>query len=409
MAIALFFQVFVFTLPLVFFPKSSELFEFNKLIILYVFTVLIIATWVIKMVIAKKIIFQKTLLDWPLILFLGSQFLATILSIDFRTSLLGYYGRWNGSLLTTICYALLYWAFVSNITKKQTLSTIYCLLVSGSLVAIWGILEHFNISFSCLLMRGTITNSCWTQDVATRIFATFGQPNWLAAFVTALLPLTWHKTVKSKKRARIFYFVIANLFFACLLFTKSRSGLIAFGITSLIFWAFNLKNNTKLFLILSASYLILFILFNPWKVTSQPIPSGDNITESGDIRKIVWKGALEVFKHHPIFGTGVETFAYSYYEFRPVEHNLVSEWDFLFNKAHNEYLNFAATTGIIGLGSYLSVIFFAILQIIKKSNLAILCGFIAILITNFFGFSVITISLLFFLFPALATKLHETH
>ena len=34
-------------------------------------------------------------------------------------------------------------------------------------------------------------------------------------------------------------------------------------------------------------------------------------------------------------------------------HNLTSEWDFLYNKAHNEYLNYLATTGLFGLGSYL--------------------------------------------------------
>jgi putative inorganic carbon (hco3(-)) transporter len=60
------------------------------------------------------------------------------------------------------------------------------------------------------------------------------------------------------------------------------------------------------------------------------------------------KGAWELTKKYPLFGSGVETFAYSYYNVRPVEHNLVTEWDFLYNKAHNEFLNYAATTGFVG-------------------------------------------------------------
>jgi O-antigen ligase len=59
---------------------------------------------------------------------------------------------------------------------------------------------------------------------------------------------------------------------------------------------------------------------------------------------------------NPLFGTGVETFAFAYYTYRPAQHNMTSEWDYLYNKAHNEYLNYLATIGILGLGSYLLMI-----------------------------------------------------
>jgi hypothetical protein len=145
-----------------------------------------------------------------------------------------------------------------------------------------------------------------------------------------------------------------------------------------------------------------------------PIPVGG--TESGEIRKIVWKGATEVWKHYPIFGTGVETFAYSYYWHRPREHNDVSEWDFLYNKAHNEYLNFAATTGTVGLLAYLGIIgtfliwsgkFLMSEQYVTSGLLsaALIAGYASILVSNFFGFSVVPVALFFFLFPAMAVVL----
>ena len=80
------------------------------------------------------------------------------------------------------------------------------------------------------------------------------------------------------------------------------------------------------------------------QVTSSLTQLENGGTESGQIRLIVWQGALEIFKHYPIFGSGVETFAYSYFQYKPISHNLVSEWDFLYNKAHNEFLNYLATT-----------------------------------------------------------------
>ena len=107
----------------------------------------------------------------------------------------------------------------------------------------------------------------------------------------------------------------------------------------------------------------------------------------------------------------METFAYSYYQFRPVEHNRVSEWNYLYNKAHNEYLNYLATTGILGLGSYLLLIISTLYIFIRNSskikdlkllNIGLLSGYIAIIVANFFGFSVVAVALLFFLFPAIS-------
>lgn len=156
-----------------------------------------------------------------------------------------------------------------------------------------------------------------------------------------------------------------------------------------------------------------------------PTTNSLNITGSFDIRRIVWEGAWKLALKYPLFGTGVETFAYSYYLVRPVAHNLTSEWDYVYNKAHNEYFNYLATTGFIGLGSYLGLIFIFHFSIfnqflkfkfsnnekslkndkfeMKNKSLLIFCLFISyitILITNFFGFSTTTIQLFFFLTPA---------
>jgi len=139
------------------------------------------------------------------------------------------------------------------------------------------------------------------------------------------------------------------------------------------------------------------------------IPNDSSVTESFDIRKIVWYGAIQLGFKYPLFGSGVETFAYAYNFVRPAAHNLTSEWDFIYNKAHNEYLNFLATTGFIGLISYLLLIigylFFVFRAIKKQQNLLIIfltIGWITILITNFFGFSTTTVNIYFYLIPAVA-------
>lgn len=378
------------------------------------------------MVKAKKIILRRTILDIPLLIFLGSQIISTIISIDQRTSIFGYYSRFNGGLMSTIAFIILYYALASNMDKEKVTKLIKITLISGSIVAVWGILEHFGVSPSCVLVAGKFDDACWVQDVRTRVFATLGQPNWLAAFLIPLVPLTYDFLLKAKdKKKQIIWAALSIIFFLCILFTKSRSGLLGLAAADAIFWigtlAVNFKKKTfkKILTIFIAIHLIfatgaIFFgtevtpsvgeLLNKKQVTKS-VDTSEGGTESGSIRQIVWKGAVNIWKAYPVFGTGVETFGYSYWQFRPVEHNFTSEWNYLYNKAHNEYLNFAANTGTIGLVAYLIVVV-TIIYILRK-NYALLGGFISILITNFFGFSVVVISLLTFTFPALALALES--
>ncbi|QQG41510.1 MAG: O-antigen ligase family protein [Candidatus Woesebacteria bacterium] len=459
--IFVFFAILFFFVPLVLWPYTSEVFEFNKIVLVYGLTVLITGTWVIRMILERKIIFRRTILDIPLLVFFASQLISTLLSIDPSTSWFGYYSRFNGGLLSTISYTLLYWTFVSNLDRKHTLRILYTVLCSAAIVSIYGVLEHWGID-----------KALWVQDVKSRVFSTLGQPNWLAAYVVALLPITWALALeksqisnpKSQTNSKfLIYFSLSVLFFWTLIFTKSRSGLLGLGVAFIIFWAgyfwinrLKIKNIMFPFAIITSSLLIICLIsgtqFTPsisdlLNKSRMALPSkalaseGPALevggTESGTIRKIVWTGAVEVWKHYPIFGTGVETFAFSYYQYRPVEHNLVSEWDFIYNKAHNEYLNIAANSGSFGLLSYLILIGFSIYQTsqVKNQNLevkntsknskiesqnfsllncnfdfcllnfALLAGYASLLITNFFGFSVVPTQLQLFLFPAIAVIL----
>ena len=154
--------------------------------------------------------------------------------------------------------------------------------------------------------------------------------------------------------------------------------------------------------------LIYLVFQSPF--TGKGLPTSQTVgpalevggTESGTIRKYVWLGAINVFRSYPILGSGPETFAFTFPMYKPVEHNLTSEWDFIYNKAHNEYLNTLANIGILGYLSYVAIIVFAVYILLKSKRFELLAGYVGILVTNFFGFSTVPISLLFFLFPAIA-------
>jgi len=406
----------------------------------YLLTTLIALIWIIKMLQTKKLLIKKTPLDIPILVFLSSMVLSTFFSIDRHISIFGYYSRSNGGLLSIISYLILYYALVSNFNQNQTIKLIKAMLLGGLVVALWAIPEHFGASVSCWLLTGQLDTNCWVQDVQSRVFATLGQPNWLAAYLGFLIfPIIYFiQNAKSKK------FLILNsslliLYYLAFTFTYSRGatlGLIGGAITLLIFIVLKYRKKAFEILLPSAYFLVpiliitlvfgsaltSFKLLNKFSppprsaviTTSTQLESGG--TESGQIRLIVWAGALQIFKHYPIFGSGVETFAYSYYMFRPIEHNLVSEWDFLYNKAHNEYLNYLSTTGLLGLGSYLLLISVFIGWTVRKIMhlpatryqllaTSLLAGYTSNLIQQFFGFSVVITNLFFYLFPALIITL----
>ncbi|MDA1079541.1 MAG: O-antigen ligase family protein [bacterium] len=435
---------------------TKELFEFDKMLVVYALTTVITGAWLSRMVIQRRFIWQPSMLDIPLLLFLISQLLSTIFSIHPRTSLLGYYSRYHGGLLSTISYLLLYWSFVTHV-RKQDIPTYFLLsLVGGLLVSIYAIPEHFGHSASCLLVPSarTFDVSCWKQDVQSRVFATFGQPNWLAAYAITLIPIGGFLAAFSKLRTtRVFATIVTVALFVTLLFTQSRSGLLGLGVAAGVGLSLVLlrlahstqsikKLDTKLAkrillvaLPLGVALLIFGSVYTPSlrqlleRNSSTVIESESEVvanrldlggSSSAEIRRIVWKGALAVWQRYPVLGSGVETFAYSYYLDRPIEHNLVSEWNFLYNKAHNEFLNLLATTGIVGLVSYLSILLvvgFLGVQTVANAKattadtakqILLLCGIIGLSVSNFFGFSTVTVSVLLFFYLACLAILQRT-
>src|SRR3989344_2401572 len=145
------FYLLFFLTPLFWIPLNFELFEYNKMILTYGITVLITGSWILKMIQEKAFVLKRTPLDIPLLLFLGANILSTVFSIDQHTSIWGYYSRSNGGLLSIISYLLLYWAFVSSMDKEKVLTTLKFGLISGFIISIWAIMEHFGVSPSCII------------------------------------------------------------------------------------------------------------------------------------------------------------------------------------------------------------------------------------------------------------------
>ena len=257
-----------FSSPLSSGPKTSEVFEFNKMLAVYVITILISAAWLVKWLGAKKITIRRTPLDLPIAIFLASQILSTIFSIDTHTSLWGYYSRFHGGLISTVAYLVLYYALVTNLARDRVSFLIYAIMSSAALVALYGVLERFGID-----------KHLWVQDVQSRVFSTIGQPNWLSAYLVALLPPAYlSRCLGQGQQLPSALGPFGLTFFITIIFTKSQSSLAATGLTlaSVAIYFAGRKFRPVYFviiplvLILAISQWGFVVKINPFSVSNLP-------------------------------------------------------------------------------------------------------------------------------------------
>ena len=408
--------VFV-AVPLLLIPITTELFEFNKMYLVHFAAWIIFICEVIKLFSSNKPTIHLPPLYKAGLIFLGVLTLATVFSIDQHVSWFGYYNRWNGGLWSWVSYAIIFFS-ITQLTRTKLLWLVKASLLSSAVVAAWGLLEHFGVDANY-----------WVQDVRSRVFSTLGQPNWLAAYLAMIFPWILYYYLHAQARwEKIGLYVLAILNFTVFIFTYSRGGNFGLAAAVVIFAILLgdklIRTNWKRLAVLTVSCAAVTILFatpltqilfgsTPHREIGT-LEAGD---ETGNIRLIVWDGALQVFYHHPVLGTGVETFGESFYQFRPLQMNYNAEWNFLFNKAHNEYLNFLATTGALGLLSYLLLLgsFYwrslkAVLtnhsdKLIFTAAIASTTGY---LVQNIFSFTVVPLAILLILNLSLLSLLKPT-
>jgi putative inorganic carbon (hco3(-)) transporter len=108
-----------FLTPFLFTFFNSELFEIPKMYFVYLITATITFLHLINWIKGKTPLFKKNFLNIFFLVFLISQIICTLSSIDVHTSFFGYYSRLNGGLLSIISYFLLYIFLLPYLDEKH--------------------------------------------------------------------------------------------------------------------------------------------------------------------------------------------------------------------------------------------------------------------------------------------------
>ncbi len=251
-------------------------------------------------------------------------------------------------LVRWVFYALLYFVVLDISSSRKKIEK--GMVAGGALLVIGGFIQYFLYpDLRNLYYAG------WDEHLY-RMFSTFLDPNFAGIFFVLYLLFTMDKLLI---KPTLFLKLFSLLTTAAIIFTFSRSAYIslAIGLTTLLF----LKGRKSIATTLAVIFILAVI------VVMQFIPKteGTNLLRiaSGEARLDSMRNAITIFKDHPIFGVGFNSYRYAQrnYGFLNEEKKIVHSGA----GTDNSFLFILATSGIIGFIAFLYLLFNILL--IKES------------------------------------------
>jgi len=339
-------------------------FRINQEASLKLLTFLLLTIWLIKMVNTGKIIFRRTGLDLPLILYV----LVLLVSISFSKSKMVSFQEW----LLFFSYIILFYSVSIHIENQKDFNGFINLFFMISfLVSAYALLQYYGFD-------------PYLSDLG-KISSTIGQKNWISNYLAMIFPILFsYFLIEKKTIKKILFFFFLSVFYVTLIICQSNGILISIFLTLLLAILIIVKFRILTIFIENKRWLILlFLVFfliaalystkNPLNKSTLTLPqvavsTFDRQNYNLNTRLLHWRANLEMIKDQPIFGLGIGTFKMNYLEYQArvldKNHHYI-KYSGKASEAHNEYLQMWAEVGVIGLGVFLAIIFILYFQFWK--------------------------------------------
>lgn len=347
-------------------------------------TILIVVTSVTFIVLLGSAILEKSFKINKYIIILGI-YLALIVLSALKTEYpinawFGINGRYEGAI-TLACYFIIFYLFYKGFKYNKI---IFCFVTIALLIV------------SCFGIVQALLNTGKYQYMAS---SNFTNPNMFSSLLALFMPIYLVKYFSDKDH----YIYICGIIFAAIVCTKTFGGyftfIIYFTILSIYFICIS-KNRKKIVnkvLKILFVILVIFIFLNLCNdfvyldeiginlSNSKLIINGKNIenTDSsatidtellakeedvepfGNYRLFIWKLCFDVISKYPMFGVGPDSLGdYVIYNHLNKEDYILE--NVVVDKAHNEYLHVAVTTGIPSALVYICFLFMIVISLILK-------------------------------------------
>ncbi|HQO72187.1 MAG TPA: O-antigen ligase family protein [Sedimentibacter sp.] len=326
-------------------------------------------------------------------------------------AIIGVPGRWEG-LVTITLYMFLFITARLYLVPDEGLFKI--ILVTAIIVSIYGILQTMNFDpFPRDVLR---------ENWSKRAFSTMGNPNFLGSYIVLIIPTSIYFYIIKKNITGLTAYAIL---FYCLLSTGTRgawlgtiASIMAFAAIHYMYFRYSKGEFTRYIILLVITILLLALYnFNTEgafidrflsiaRDANEFLTKGDRADYSGANRGFIWKRVAELIKKRPLAGYGIENLGEAFKKY--YTQDMIELWNEVryLDKAHNEYLHIAVTSGIPSLLVYLTFISQIILKGLFrlkncKTALLILSSVIGYMTAAFFNISVVSVAYVYWIFLGL--------
>ena len=301
------------------------------------------AFFIIKKLITKKPFSTDRMAIFFFLLFLGVSVISFRNSVSLSTSFQG--------IIKLLKYILIFLVCSEEVRDKQHISRIIISICSGvclaSIDALWQMtfgydfIHHIAIQAAIGLPRPT---------------AAFPNPNVFGIYMTALTPLIFGLALlyfKGKKR--LFMFLPAILGLTGIYLTLSRGAGLAIYLAVLFLC---IAGKKKLFTAGLVAILIIYPFVMPKNIKqwAREVNYNPLVLLCSQERISIQNNSINMIKHHPFIGVGVNTFSRNYGKYKTIQAEKYAHTpDTIY--AHNIYLQMAGETGLLGLAAFILFLF----------------------------------------------------
>ncbi len=253
-------------------------------------------------------------------------------------------GSLYGGLLTAVFIFFTIVLINAADTVKKTDALIVIMVVSGTLVAAYGVYQY---------VFGGSSETTWVDadkfsDISTRVYSTLQNPNVLAEYLLLVIPPAFACAILAKSKWLKALFACAGLGMSlCLVLTFSRGGWLGFIIAFAVFCV--LMDRRFILVGLAAIVALYFVM--PDTIIDRFTSIGDMSDSSTSYRVSIWLGSISMLKDYWLCGVGPGTAAFN------IVYPSYSYSAAVAQHAHNLYLQIMCETGIAGITTFIALVF----------------------------------------------------
>ena len=372
---------------IVFTPFAFGAVEMWAYTVMELTVLLLVAAWVIRMLaVDGEIRIPRTSLNIPIILFVCLILLqltplpGAVLKVISPAALDAYTGTYRAvnaghhmavrisntisldthatgtELLKILTYTGGFFLVIGNITTgKQKNRLLAAIIATGFLLAVFGLIQRFT-------WNGKVY---WFRDLTHggSPFGPFVNKNNFAGYINLIIPVSLGMVMAERDKGKKLILGFMTVVMAAALFLSlSRGGMFAFlgamASMEILLMLTGYEGGHRKGLAVIGAFLILLLLYLVYTgidpVMDRIATLAEKDTYLGQRRWAVWSAATGIIRDYPLAGTGLDTFEAVFPGYQPLEVSGLRWPD-----AHNDYIQFAAETGIAGALTALA--FFGIL------------------------------------------------